>query len=115
MSSKSRKSVKADFEIGSKNVYADLGRRDASTMLIKAQLVGKISEILKEQGLTQVKAAALLGLPQPKLSSMLRGQFRGLSERKLMDCLTRLGQDIQINVRHASTPKGQGAVSVVFS
>lgn len=84
-------------------------------MLIKAQLVAKIAEILKEQSLTQVKAAALLGLPQPKLSAMLRGQFRGLSERKLMDCLTRLGHDIQINVRSASAAKGRGAVSVVFS
>jgi hypothetical protein len=46
---------------------------------------------------------------------MLRGQFRGLSERKLMDCLTRLGRDVQINVRHAAKKQGQGALSVVFS
>jgi len=108
-------SPRPDYEIGSRNVYADLGRAGASHLLIKAQLVSKISEILEEQGLTQVKAAALLGIPQPKLSSMLRGQFRGLSERKLMDCLTRLGQDVQINVRHAPKPRGQGALSVVFS
>lgn len=114
MTSKNLKD-KPDYEIGSSNVYADLGRASASNLLIKAQLVSKISELLEEQGLTQVKAAALLGIPQPKLSSMLRGQFRGLSERKLMDCLTRLGQDVQINVRHASKKQGQGALSVVFS
>lgn len=113
--SKSRKDVKPDYEIGSTNVYADLGRAAAGSLLIKAQLVSKISEILEEQGLTQIKAAALLGIPQPKLSSMLRGQFRGLSERKLMDCLTRLGQDVQINVRQAAKKQGQGALSVVFS
>ena len=112
---KSSKDMKPDHEIGSSNVYADLGRASAGHMLIKAQLVSKISEILEEQGLTQVKAAALLGIPQPKLSSMLRGQFRGLSERKLMECLTRLGQDVQINVRHAPNTQGQGALSVVFS
>jgi predicted XRE-type DNA-binding protein len=63
-----RKSVKAkkpDFEIGSGNVYADLGHADATDRLVKAQLVSKISEILSEQGLTQLKAAALLGIPQP--------------------------------------------------
>jgi predicted XRE-type DNA-binding protein len=92
---------KPDYEIGSSNVHADLGRAAPSNLLVKAQLVSRISEILEERGLTQVKAAALLGITQPKLSSMLRGQFRGLSERKLMDCLTRLGQDVQINVRHA--------------
>ena len=112
---KNRRDFKPDYEIGSSNVYADLGRAAAGSLLIKAQLVSKISEILEEQGLTQIKAAALLGIPQPKLSSMLRGQFRGLSERKLMDCLTRLGQDVQINVRHAAKKKGHGALSVVFS
>jgi predicted XRE-type DNA-binding protein len=109
------KTAKGDYEIGSTNVYADLGRAAASNLLVKAQLVSKISELLEEQGLTQVKAAALLGIPQPKLSGMLRGQFRGLSERKLLDCLTRLGQDIQINVRHAPNTQGQGSLSVVFS
>jgi predicted XRE-type DNA-binding protein len=109
------KDTKSDYEIGSGNVYADLGRPAASDMLIKAQLVHRISEILEEQGLTQVKAAALLGIPQPKLSSMLRGQFRGLSERKLMDCLTRLGQDVQIRVQHAPKTQRRGALSVVFS
>jgi predicted XRE-type DNA-binding protein len=112
---KSPKGIKSDYEIGSGNVYADLGRGAANDMLIKAQLVHRISEILEEQGLTQVKAAALLGIPQPKLSSMLRGQFRGLSERKLMDCLTRLGQDVQIRVRHAPKTQRRGALSVVIS
>ncbi len=114
MNSKNLKD-KLDYEISSGNVYADLGRAAAGTLLIKAQLVSKISEILEERGLTQAKAATLLGIPQPKLSSMLRGQFRGLSERKLMDCLTRLGQDVQINVRHAPKTQQQGALSVVFS
>jgi predicted XRE-type DNA-binding protein len=90
---KSRKDFKPDYEIGSSNIYADLGRAAAGSLLIKAQLVSKISEILDEQGLTRIKAAARLGIPLPKLSSMLRGQFSGLSERKLMDCITRLGKD----------------------
>jgi len=113
-----RKSVKAkkpDFEIGSGNVYADLRHADAADRLVKAQLVSMISEILSEQGLTQLKAAALLGIPHPKLSRLLRGQFRGFSERKLMDCLTRLGHDVQIIVRHAPKTRTRGAVSGVFS
>lgn len=114
MNSKNLKD-KPDYEIGSSNVYADLGRAAAGNLLIKAQLVSKISEILEERGLTQAKAATVLGIPQPKLSGMLRGQFRGLSERKLMDCLTRLGQDVQINVRHAPKTQRRGALSVVFS
>jgi len=100
---------------GSTNVYADLGYRAASDMLVKAQLVSRIADILAERGLTQMKAATLLGVPQPKLSQMLRGQFRGFSERKLMDCLTRLGQDVDIVIRKRGHTRGQGAVSVSFA
>lgn len=100
---------------GSTNVYADLGYKSADDMLVKAQLVTTIAEILTERGYTQMKAAALLGIPQPKLSKMLRGQFRGFSERKLMDCLTLLGRDIDIVVRAMPKRKGQGAVSVSFA
>lgn len=42
-----------------------------------------------------------MGITQPKVSDMMRGDFTDLSERKLMDCLTRLGYDIKIKVRPA--------------
>ena len=75
-------------------MFADLGYPDADEMLVKARLVYKIAEIIQSRGLTQVEAAKLLGLTQPKVSAMLRGQFRGFSERKLIDCLTSLGRDV---------------------
>jgi predicted XRE-type DNA-binding protein len=80
------------------NVYAQLGFPDAEEMLVKAQLVTKIAEILKERGWSQQQAAKVLGLTQPKLSRMLRGQFRGISEMKMMDCLVRLGHTVKIVV-----------------
>jgi predicted XRE-type DNA-binding protein len=80
------------------DVYADLGFPDAGEMLVKAQLVVKIAEILRERGWSQQQAAQVLGLTQPKLSRMLRGQFRGISEMKMMDCLLRLGRAVKIVV-----------------
>jgi predicted XRE-type DNA-binding protein len=77
----------SDLEVGSSNVYADLGFDDSSAMLIKAQLVSKIGEVLGARALTPVKAAALLGISQSTLSGMLRGHFRRLSEQKLMNCV----------------------------
>jgi hypothetical protein len=50
-----------EVEMGTGNVYADLGFADADEMLIKAQLVSKIAEIIKRKGLTQTQAAQLLG------------------------------------------------------
>ncbi|HKM62845.1 MAG TPA: helix-turn-helix transcriptional regulator [Acidisphaera sp.] len=96
-----------DIEEGSTNVYADLGRPDADEMLVKAQLAAKIAEAIKRRRLTQVDAAAIIGMPQPKLSGLLRGQFRGVSEAKMLNCLTRLGLDVKIvvgPVRRRSRP-----------
>lgn len=80
------------------NVYAQLGFPDADQMLVKAQLVSEIGEILRKRKWSQQQAAKVLGLTQPKLSKMLRGQFRGISEMKMMDCLIRLGRPVKIVV-----------------
>jgi predicted XRE-type DNA-binding protein len=82
----------------SMNVYEELGFPDSAEMLVKAQLVVKIAQILRERGWSQQEAAKVLGLTQPKLSKMLRGQFRGISEMKMMDCLVRLGRTVKIVV-----------------
>ncbi len=100
---------------GSENVYHDLGFPDAEEMLVKAQLVHKINEIIRSKGLTQVEAAKILGLTQPKLSGILRGQFRGVSERKLIDCLTSLGRDVEIVVKDAPRRRAGGKLTVVFA
>lgn len=103
-----------ETEIGSTNVYADLGRNDAEEMLVKAQLASKIGSIIKRKKLTQAQAADIVGLPQPKLSGLLRGQFRGISEAKMMDCLARLGWNVQIVVGPAPRTAGAGSVRVVM-
>jgi predicted XRE-type DNA-binding protein len=100
-----------DIEKGSTNVYADLGRADADAMIVKAQLASKIAELIKRRHLNQVEAAELFGMQQPKVSAMLNGRFRGISEEKMMRCLLALGQNVQIVVKPAR--KGQaGSLSV---
>ncbi len=103
-----------EAEIGTGNVYADLGYGDSDEMLIKAQLVTKIAEIIRRKGLTQTQAAEWLGMPQPKLSNLLRERFRGVSERRVMDCLTKLGRDVQIVVKAAPRSRRSGRLSVVI-
>ena len=63
----------------------------------------------------QVQASEILGIPQPKLSGMLRGQFRGISEAKMLDCLNRLGRNVEIVVRKPSRSGAVGRTSVVFA
>lgn len=104
----------SEIERGSTNVYADLGMPNAEEMLVKAQLATKIGAIIRRRKLTQVEAAQLLGIPQPKLSNMLRGQFRGISEAKMLECLTRLGRNVRIVVSPARS-RAAGHVSVEFA
>ena len=98
-----------------KSVYEDLKYANADEMLIKARLVTEIADQLKLRRLTQAEASELLGFSQPKLPNLLRGQFRGVSEKKLMECLTRLGRDIEIVVRPAPRSRREGKITVAVT
>ncbi len=100
MSMKSR-SRDITIEAGSGNPYADLGLPEAEDMRVKADLARQIAQIIKGRHLTQQGAAELMGMTQPRLSEMLRGRFRGISQTKMIECLNRLGRDVDIVVRKA--------------
>ena len=100
-----------EVQRSSGNVFADLGLPDAEKLKIKTGLVVEIRRAMRALGLTQLAAAKRMGIPQPKVSGMMRGDFTNLSERKLMDCLNRLGYDIEIKVRPASGPVGHLALA----
>jgi predicted XRE-type DNA-binding protein len=103
------------IEKGSGNGFADIGFANDQEMLVKANLALKIPEIIVQRRLTQIEASAILGMPQPKLSKLLRGQFHGVSETKMLECLNKLGRDIQIVIRKANRDKRIGRTSVVFA
>lgn len=94
-----------DVFVGSDNVFADVGLPNADEHLIKAKLVFKIDRIMKERRLKQVEAAAALGVKQPDISKMLRGDFRQFSVERLMRFLVALGQDVEIVVK-PTAPRG---------
>ena len=105
-------SERAVVRISETNVYADLGLPDPEGMFVKAQLAMRIADAIRTKKLTQSKAAEMVGMTQPKLSGLLRGHVHGISETKMMECLTALGKDVKIIV--SSAPKGQvGRVNVV--
>jgi len=84
---------------GSGNVFADLGFAEPEEELTKAQLASHIRRIVKRRRLTQVRAAALMGIDQPKVSALLNGRLANFSSGRLMRFLTALGQDVDIVVR----------------
>ena len=94
-------------EEGSTNVYADLGYTDAAEMQRKSQLAAEIARAVKARRLTQQGAAELLGVDQSKVSRITRGQFRGVSEAKLLELVTKLGHDVKIVVGPARRRAGK--------
>lgn len=90
---------------GSDNIFADLGLPDAEDYLIKTKLALRIIEIIRERKLSQTKAAALLGIDQPKVSALVRGKLDGFSLERLFRFLNALGRDVEIIIR----PKAQDA------
>ena len=95
---------KIKFTVGSANVFADLGLPDAEELLAKAELAQRISAILAERKLTQVEAARIMQVDQPKVSALTRGRLSEFSLERLMWFLVRLGRDVEIVVK----PRGSG-------
>jgi predicted XRE-type DNA-binding protein len=81
-------------------------------MLVKAQLAAKIAEILQRRALTQARASEILGLTQPKISDLLKGRFRGISEHRLLECLTRLGRDVHIAIKPTPRSRSNGRLTL---
>jgi len=98
-------------ERSSGNVFADLGLPNPEDRLAKAELARKISEIIAKRRLTQLEAAELLGIDQPKISALVRGRLGGFSLERLMRFLNVLGRDVEIVVK----PKPKGRRHAVLS
>ena len=92
------------------NVFADLGFAEPEEELTKAQLASHIQRIIRRRRLTQVAAAALMGIDQPKVAALLNGRLASFSTDRLLRLLTVLGQDVEIVVKEkASNLKKDGS------
>lgn len=95
------------FIRSSGNVFEDLGLPNPEERLMKAKLTILIHELIRSKDLTQVQAAKILKISQPKISALLSGRFDGFSIERLFNFLNLLDQDIEILVHqkpHASYP-----------
>ena len=67
---------------GSGNIFRDLGLPDSTNLEIKAGLVLRISRIIERRRLTQVQAARILGIDQPKSIDAFARPLRRVFDRK---------------------------------
>ena len=102
------------IQTGSDNVYADLGYTDAAEMQRKSMLAHEIAKSIKARKMTQEAAAQLLGIDQAKISKITRGQFRGVSEAKMLELIAKLGHDVTIRIGKTKR-KDQGKIALQFA
>jgi predicted XRE-type DNA-binding protein len=95
------------------NVFADLDFAEPAEELAKAKLASRIRQIIKDRRLTQVAAATLMGVDQPKVSALLNGRLANFSSERLMRLLTALGQDVDIILRAKPRNRERGRVRVL--
>jgi predicted XRE-type DNA-binding protein len=100
------------FEISSGNVFADLALPGADRLKIKSGLVIEIVRAIRRIGSTQQDAGRRMGISQAKVSGLMRGDFSNLSEQKLMECLNRLGYDIEIKIKPTAASVGRRKLAV---
>ena len=97
-------------EIGSDNVYADLGYDQPEEMQAKAEMVHQIALIIENRWLTQERAAEIMGIDQPKVSALLRGRFRGFSIDRILRLLIALDNDVSIVIQPKREERGHLSV-----
>ena len=90
---------KVKVEKGSGNIFADLGLPDAERHFLKAQIVAEIYRLTNERKLTQAEAGKVMGISQPEVSRMFKGNFREYSVERLIGFLTVFDRDVEIVAR----------------
>jgi predicted XRE-type DNA-binding protein len=99
-------------EVGSGNVFADLGIADAEDLKTKVQLAVAIRREVTLRRWSQVEVAEVLGINQPKVSALLRYRLEGFSVERLMNFLTALGHDVEIVIRPRRAGRHAGRILV---
>ncbi len=92
------------YEVGSDNVFADLGFADPDLEMAKAEVARRIAGDIAARGLTQARAAALLGIDQPRVSLIARGRTEDFSLERLLELVRRM--DYSVNIGLAKEPAG---------
>lgn len=92
------RSPREKIQRSSSDVFADLGFADPEERLLKAKLAAKVAQLIEEKGWTQAQTAERIGLDQPKVSRLSRGQLAGFSVDRLFAVLNRLGHSVEVRI-----------------
>lgn len=82
------------------NVFADLGLANPEELVIKAELARQIAKIITQEEMNQAEAAQILGVDQPKISALMKGDLSSFSTERLFRFLNAFDCDVEIVVKN---------------
>lgn len=77
---------------------------------VRVDLASAITSEIRRRGLTQTRAAALLGIRQPDVSAIMNARVSGFSLERLGRLLNALDMEVRIQV--GPRPEGQARASI---
>ena len=101
--------------VSTNNIFEDLGLEDSEKMKARSDLMSEVVHIIKESGLSQKDISLILGISEPKVSSLMHGKINDFSSDTLMEYLAQIGCKVQIRVevpRRLSKSVKRGHISV---
>ena len=84
---------------GSGNVFADIGLPHSERVLARSQIMARLTEIIKDRGLTQKQVAEVLEIPQSKVSCLMNGKLSMFSLDHLFELLNAMDRDVEIIIK----------------
>jgi len=102
----------SQIEVGSGNVFTDLGFENPEEHLAKAIIVSRICDVVADRKISQKEVSKLLGIDQPRVSDLLRGRFSRFSTDKLLQFLLAFGQNVEIIISPSRKRNGKASLSV---
>jgi len=104
------KNAEIEIHVSEPNIFADFGLPDAENHFLKAKIVAELYRLVNAEKLTQTAAGQRMGISQPEVSRLFKGNFREYSVERLMGFLTAFNQDVEIVMRPRHD-KGRGEIT----
>ena len=102
-------------DVGTGDVFKDLGFADAQERRLRTELALRLNDLIKERKLTQSAAAAIFGIAQSHVSELRNFKLRRFSSERLLHFITQLDRDVEILIRPKAADHAAGLVSVLVA
>jgi predicted XRE-type DNA-binding protein len=85
------------------NVFKDMGKSDeeATNLLMRSKLMMEIEQTIKARSWTQVHAAKVIGVAQPRIAELFASRIDLFTVDTLIKYVNKLGKEVTLTVKNS--------------